>query len=184
MFTLLPPRSLSGYYELLKHDAVTRLGHIGRVLIGIVTGANSFFIINRQTAKQMGMSLDQLSLILSKFRFAPGLILRTNDLIDAYENEERCLLVNRRSIESAVFAIKRYLNTFPNHLIEENATFAKRSVWHSPDDGKIPDGFLPYMNHLGPRLVLNSARVNSTNTVHRLYFKPSTTIAEENSQRS
>jgi len=63
--------------------------------------------------------------------------------------------------------------------MKTNATFAKRSLWHCPDDGKLPDGFFPYMNHLGPRIVLNTAAVNSTNTIHRLYFKPSTTSLEK-----
>jgi len=179
MFTLLPHRSLSEYYELLKHGAITRLGNIVKVLIGIVTGANAFFVVDRQILKQMDIRFDQVSLILSKFRFAPGLILKTSDLLDAYENEERCLLVNRSSLERAASVVKKYFETFPKALIEENATFAKRSIWHCPDDGKIPDGFFPYMNHIGPRLVLNSAAVNSTNTVHRLYFKPSTTISEK-----
>jgi hypothetical protein len=73
--------------------------------------------------------------------------------------------------------VRKYLETFPKDLIEKNATFAKRSIWHCPDDGKIPDGFFPYMNHAGPRIVLNNTAVNSTNTIHRLYFNPSITVS-------
>jgi adenine-specific DNA methylase len=179
MYTLLPQRSFAEYYTLLQHPATTRLGDIAKVLIGIVTGANPFFVVDREILNQNDMRLDQVSLILSKFRFAPGLILRTDDLLDAYENEERCLLVSRSSLTQAASAVRNYFKSLPKGLIENNRTFAKRSVWHCPDDGKIPDAFFPYMNHIGPRLVLNSAAVNSTNTVHRLYFNPSTGISHK-----
>jgi adenine-specific DNA methylase len=179
MFTLLPRNSLSEYYELLQHNAVTSLGNIAKVLIGIVTGDNKFFVIDRQFANNIGISLKHLSFILSKFRFAPGLFFKTNDLVNAYENSDRCLLVNRQSIERSASVVRKYLETFPKDLIEKNATFAKRGIWHCPDDGKIPDGFFPYMNHTGPRIVLNNTAVNSTNTIHRLYFNPSITVSNK-----
>jgi adenine-specific DNA-methyltransferase len=178
-FTLLSRNDLSEYYEVLEHKSVLKLGDLASILIGIVTGANYFFVINRQSASRAGISFRELSLILSKFRFAPGLVLKRSDLLQAYENEERCLLLNRCYIERSALPVQRYLGTFPKDLIEKNATFAKRGVWHYPDDGKIPDGFFPYMNHLGPRIVLNSAAVNSTNTIHRLYFKSSTTSLQK-----
>ena len=37
--------------------------------------------------------------------------------------------------------------------------------------GSLPDAFFPVMRHLGPRLALNEARINCTNTLHRVYFK-------------
>jgi adenine-specific DNA-methyltransferase len=175
MFTLFSRGALSGYHELLEHESVTRLGNIAKILIGIVTGDNKFFVIDKQVAGENNISSKQLSFIFSKFRYAPGLLFRSSDLVDIYESGGRCLLVNRPSVERSASAVKAYLETFPKDLIETNATFAKRGVWHCPDDGKIPDGFFPYMNHAGPRIVLNNAEVNSTNTIHRLYF-PSTTI--------
>lgn len=179
MFTLFSRGSLSGYYELLEHESVTRLGNIAKILIGIVTGDNKFFVIDKEVAKQNNISPNQLTFIFSKFRFATGLILKASDLLDTYEDGGRCLLVNRPSIERSASAVKAYLETFPKDLIAKNATFAKRGVWHCPDDGKIPDGFFPYMNHTGPRIVLNDAAKNSTNTIHRLYFKTPITIANK-----
>jgi adenine-specific DNA-methyltransferase len=179
MFTVLSHKALAEYHELLKSESVTTLGKVAKVLIGIVTGDNGFFIIDRETAKKAGISLQQLSSILSKFRLAPGLILKPGDLMEARKSGERCLLVNRHFLERSAPAVKRYLERLPKDAIQKNATFAKRSIWHCPDDGKIPDGFFPYMNHIGPRLVLNSAAVNSTNTVHRVYFKPGITASEK-----
>jgi adenine-specific DNA-methyltransferase len=58
--------------------------------------------------------------------------------------------------------------------LRSNGTFKKRALWHRPDDGRIPDAFFPYMYHHGPRLILNEANTTSTNTIHRVYFKPNT----------
>jgi hypothetical protein len=69
-----------------------------------------------------------------------------------------------------------YTETFPVSLREHNRTFQKRqNRWLASDDGRIPDAFFSYMTHEGPRIALNSAKVNSTNSIHRVYFKPAIT---------
>jgi hypothetical protein len=59
----------------------------------------------------------------------------------------------------------------------KNRTFKKRKHWFKPDDLLYPDAFLTYMIHDGPRLVINDAKVNCTNSIHRVYFKNKTNKA-------
>jgi hypothetical protein len=172
---MLTDDTLTEYHGIARHTEVKKLGDLATILIGIVTGANHFFVMNRTRARQAKIPFVSLSLILSKFRFAPSLILSESDMLIAYKDDQNCLLISRPCLGRAALSVRRYFDAFPKALIDTNATFSKRGVWHEPDDGKIPDAFLPYMNHLGPRLVLNSALVNSTNTIHRVYFDPLTT---------
>jgi adenine-specific DNA-methyltransferase len=175
VLTMLTDDTLTEYHGIARHTEVKKLGDLATILIGIVTGANHFFVMNRTRARQAKIPFVSLSLILSKFRFAPSLILSESDMLIAYKDDQNCLLISRPCLGRAALSVRRYFDAFPKALIDTNATFSKRGVWHEPDDGKIPDAFLPYMNHLGPRLVLNSALVNSTNTIHRVYFDPLTT---------
>jgi hypothetical protein len=147
-----------------------KLGDYLDIKIGIVTGANDFFIKSEGDWKQYGIEGRATRTILSKFSQVSGLELTKGDLKNNRKNGLRCLLLeskdqNRRSPE-----VNHYLASFPTEKKDANSTFRKRSCWHCPDDGRVPDGFLTYMCDHGPRLALNPAKTTSTNTVHRIYF--------------
>lgn len=174
-FALMQEQDLSTFHRIASAPCVKQFGELARCLIGIVTGANLFFIINRQLQKTHAIPRRALKPILAKFSHAPGICLKKGDLVAAEDAGERCLLLNTdRSNKNP--AIEKYLETFPEEEKRKNATFAKRPVWHKPDDRKFPDAFLPYMHHTGPRLVLNTCGVNSTNTIHRIYFREKTSL--------
>jgi hypothetical protein len=146
------------------------LGDFVDVRIGVVTGANRFFVLERESVEQSALPEEGLEPIFSRFALAPGLFLTKSDLQAAIKAGERCLLLrtDRVSLSASVDA---YLRQFDDRAREKNVTFKKRPVWHQPVLGTIPEAFLSYMNATGPRIVINSAYSNSTNTVHRLYFK-------------
>lgn len=167
--------ALSFYNEIAANINTIHLGDIANILIGIVTGANKFFILNKDTARRNKIPEASLKKIFSKFAFATGIKLKKADFDQLMENNMRCLFVDSSRIKrnNALFA---YIDSFPKELKKLNATFEKRPVWHKSDDGRIPDAFLSYMNQEGPKLVLNYAKVNSTNTIHRIYFKQNLSV--------
>lgn len=168
---LLSPAVSKCIQQIAEARKIYTLGDIANVLIGIVTGANKFFIINSETAQRWQLPQKALRLILSRFNIAAGLRLKTSDIKTLAEKNFRCLLVDTSDMQEDDLALKVYLWSFPEELKQKNVTFDKRNVWHQPDDGRLPDAFFPYMHHYGPRLVMNHAGVTSTNTVHRVFFK-------------
>ncbi len=88
-------------------------------------------------------------------------------------------LVSSGKIGTATNDIENYLATYPEDKKASCSTFKKRAVWCQTDDGSVPDAFFPVMQHNGPRLLLNSARVNCTNSVHRGYFKTAKSETEK-----
>lgn len=154
-----------------RYAGVVRLGDLARISIGIVTGANRFFLLNRDRIDALKLPRRTLTHILGKLESAPGLRLTSSDLRSAERSGQRCLLLNPDQRDEEGQALKRYRRLWPKTKRKENVTFAKRPNWLCPDDGKRPDAFLPYMNHQGPRLILNLAHVNSTNTIHRVWFR-------------
>lgn len=147
------------------------LGDYARISIGIVTGANRYFVLNKTDVVDSGLQDHCFDYILSKFSIARGMQLSVQDLQNASDCGLRCYLLHTAGRELSA-EVSNYLARFPTEVLASNRTFKKRPIWHQPDDGQIPDGFFPYMNHIGPRIVLNTAGVNSTNTVHRVYFNP------------
>jgi len=166
---LVPGRYISTFRQIAQSKEVKRLGDVARIAIGIVTGDNQLFVINEETARRNNIPATSLKPILSKASIAHGMRLRAQDLAAARKAGIRCLLVDACQRHAAV---RRYFDAVPQSARLSNVTFSKRADWRIPDDGKTPDAFIPYMHHTGPRLVLNTSRVNSTNTIHRVYFKP------------
>lgn len=148
-----------------------RLGNYADVRVGLVTGDNKFFVLDRKSIKQNELNENQLIPILSKFIFSPGLSFKPEDHREIAKQGGRCFLVNVHDPKQAEKSIENYLDQFPEDKIATLSTFKKRKIWSHPDDSRLPDAFLPVMHHWGPRLVLNDARINCTNTLHRVYFK-------------
>ena len=161
---------------------VVQLGDLANIRIGIVTGANSFFVIDEAKANEHGLPDEALRPVLAKFAMAPGAVLTRADLASIRAKGGRLLLVDTDHADLAVKGsnLRDYLATFPRPKRHTNKTFRKRKLWHRPDDDRPPDAFFPYMYQHGPRLILNEVGTTSTNTIHRVYFKDdSLTIFED-----
>jgi adenine-specific DNA-methyltransferase len=155
--------------NLRSNEFYRSLGQVAKVQVGIVTGANSFFVIPDAARKTAGLSITDCKRVIGKFQAASGLDFADSDhanLIAAggsgYLVDSHGRLPNER--------IERYLNLFDEERRAAVSTFKKRTIWSEPDDRKLPDAFFPVMHHYGPRIVINAARCQCTNTIHRLYF--------------
>ena len=151
-------------------DIATLDGFV-EIKIGIVTGANDFFIINAQTSKEKGIPYSALKPILLKLSQSKGLELTSDDLKKNIEQNVRCLLLNTIGNNLKLKGVNSYLDTFPKDRLHKIATFKKRIYWHQPDDQNNPDAFFSYMCDYGPRMTLNTADTTCTNSVHRIFFK-------------
>jgi hypothetical protein len=148
---------------------VVRLGDRANVKIGIVTGDNRFFVISPSTAEKHDLQPGDWDFIFAKSKITSGVSLKEEDFRQAREDDQRCLLVTAQ--EGMSSQLQSYFSQKAEEEIEGNVTFGKRDDWRKPNDGEIPDAFFTYMQSLGPRLILNEAQVNSTNTIHRVDFK-------------
>lgn len=159
-----------GLFNQLATAAPTvRLGDLAKVQIGLVTGDNPFFVLNRAACIAANLGEDDCSRVLSKFRAATGISLSASDL-DIYDKVGgRSFLVQSGTAPMSQ-ALEAYLESYPAERREHVSTFRKRPHWSTISDGKTPDAFFPVMHHHGPRLVLNTDALNCTNTIHRVFF--------------
>ena len=160
--------------DLAKSTSATLLGDHVDIRIGLVTGNNKFFVLDESTRRQSHLNSNELLGILSKFKYARGLQFEEADHAESLRQGGRGYLVSCTTIEEASEYLKEYLNSYSLEDRKQCATFRKRSVWHHPDDGNVPDAFFPVMHHGGPRLVLNEGKYPCTNTIHRAFFKSDT----------
>lgn len=163
------PRVSDAIRRVEDECRVRRLGDVTEdVKIGIVTGDNRFFVIDRPEAQKRELENRDWKYIFAKSKITGGISVTQQDFQEAYQADERCLLVDGEGEASE--QLEKYFDQKSEDEIEGNVTFGKRENWRLPDDGNEPDAFFTYMQSLGPRLILNQAGVNSTNTIHRVYF--------------
>jgi hypothetical protein len=169
-YTHLSDQAKRCFDVLLSSETVMDLGDLAEIRIGIVTGANRFFVLDQATVEREGLLQDALTNIVPSLTKLGGLAVSRNDLAELASAGERCILVDTLRVERVSGRLKHYLARFPISARKENITFQKRDRWHEANDGAPPHAFLSYMSHKCPRLVLNTARTTSLNSVHRVYF--------------
>jgi hypothetical protein len=159
---------------LSDEDGVHPLSDFVRIRIGIVTGANKFFVLDEATAREKLLPSSVLRPILAKFGEAKGLSLTETDLKEIRQAGRRCLFVDTRAQDAIEGPLKQHLDSFPVEKLNKNKTFAKRPIWHQCDDGLVPDAFFPSMHASGPILVVNGAGITATNSLYRVYSNSGT----------
>lgn len=170
---LLDGPALLSYSEISGSPHTKLLGDLCSIRIGIVTGANKFFVLDERKAMLESIPEQAISFVLAKFHDARGIQLTPSDLEELKRDGKRCLLVDSSCVNKIGTSLKRYLDSFPEEERLNNKTFKKRKLWHQPNDHLTPDAFFSYMQADGPSIALNIARITSTNTIHRVYFKDS-----------
>ncbi|HTF18563.1 MAG TPA: N-6 DNA methylase [Chryseolinea sp.] len=140
------------------------------IRIGIVTGASKHVIISHAIAKSLKLKRSFYYPVLVNGKYFKNINL-TSNFFDIKEKERKFFLIDFEKLykkdRNRYYKIKELI---PQEVFE-NATFANRENWRKMDDNRIPQGIMVYHSINGPRIALNSAKVNVTNSIHRLFFK-------------
>jgi adenine-specific DNA methylase len=156
--TSLDSMADSIYREVLNSGLCARLSTIATVDIGVVTGANRYFVLLLDEAVRLGISSEYLVPIVERPRDVPGLRVA--------EDEAKFLLLLPPS-EIRQRSIRAYLDTGKSLGIDQRYKCRVRRFWYSvPLPKKRPDAFLPYMTGDAPRLIVNGGGAWSTNLLH------------------
>ncbi|EOU3039696.1 HsdM family class I SAM-dependent methyltransferase [Pseudomonas aeruginosa] len=170
--SFLERNSQQKFAEISKNTANIELESIARVNIGIVTGDTKFFIKQLSAWQNLGINREHYEFIVPKIRDINGLNLTNNQVQTLIDSDARCLILNTKT-KFLSAQVLSYLSSYPAEKLDL-ATYKKRPVWHQPNDHKVPDAFLTFLTHNGPRLLINSAKANCTNSVYRMFLKERT----------
>ncbi|HDM8167586.1 TPA: N-6 DNA methylase [Vibrio harveyi] len=172
---LLTDDARIAYESVLASGCAQPLGHYADIKIGMVTGANKYFIVNRLTADKFGLSDEVLTPVIGRFNSLSGIVHGKARQRKVEKDNHRCLLVcpTPEYMSDETNAVYRYLSQISEQERLTNRTFKKRPHWFAPGwgiDGIIPDAFLSYMIHRSPRMVVNQGKLNCTNSIHKVIF--------------
>lgn len=168
---LLRQSELRAYEECSHSSAFGRLQEYGRTDIGVVTGANSFFVIDEQSAAAAGIPNEDLRPAISKAEHVQGLRLTKADMARLGSARQASLLFYPANEEPRAASAK-YIRSGELIGLQNRYKCRTRQPWWRVPGVKVPDAFITYMSNETPRLALNEIKAVSTNTVHGVYLNP------------
>lgn len=157
-----------------KHAKLTRLGQLGSVDVGVVTGNNQFFVLNEEQVRALGLAEYTLPLV-GRTAQLPGLIFNKRDWLASCGAGISCHLLNLPSIPFSELpaAAKKYVQAGEENGVHTGFKCRIRKLWYIVPTLWPPDAFLFRQIHEYPKLVLNRAKATSTDTIHRVrYHQP------------
>jgi hypothetical protein len=153
------------YAEALALGVSVPLGSIASVDIGYVSGANDFFVLSRETAAHRMLPASVLTPTIRRPADVPGL--------EAANEHTRLLLDLVGKPQPTNKHLLAYLAEGEATGISDHYKCRVRRPWYAvPLPRWKPQAFLPYMNHHGPRLIVNDADAWSSNLLHGVTFRP------------
>jgi adenine-specific DNA-methyltransferase len=157
--TSINPEADTTYRALVASSAVQRLSELATVDIGVVTGANAYFVLSRSEAEAKGLPAEYLTEIVERPRDVPGLSVKPG--------ETSLLLLVPQGDPPLHPAVAKYLREGKKNGVPNGYKCRVRKFWYSvPLPRKRPQAFLPYMTGDAPRLIVNEQSSWSTNLLH------------------
>lgn len=165
----LSAREISFMRRLRESKDITSLSTYASVEVGIVTGKNQFFVVDKNLVEQYKLEEHVLPLI-GRTRHLKGAILSKKEWKEHSENQEKVHLftVDPECKQKLSASVKSYIQYGEEEGFHTGYKCSIRDQWYSVPSLWVPDAFFFRQIYDFPRVVLNKTKGTSTDTVHRM----------------
>jgi len=151
----------------LASPALVPLSEVANVQIGMVTGDRDFFLLDSERVPVPGRFLTS---VVTKPGQLPGTLFWPEDLRAV---PRRFLMTVPPEYSGGCEVLDSYLKEGETSGIAEKYKCRTRRPWYAVRRvGRPPDAFLGYCMKWRIRAAANLSGANSTNNIHRVYFRP------------
>lgn len=172
----LSDRAFSGLERAYRSEGIVPLGELADVDVGIVTGRNSFFAINRERAERVQLNGCAQPLV-GRTSSLRSIIFDKRDLAAHGERHPSVLIdLNGVAEEELSSALTEYIRLGEAAGIHTGYKCRIRRRWYDVPSIYVPDAFLFRQIHDAPLLVANEAGATSTDTIHRVRLKQKVSV--------
>lgn len=154
-----------------KSKGLVKLGKLADVDIGIVTGRNSFFVIDEK--RKNALAADNFSVpLVGRTGALKSLIFNESDF-EKYKVAHPAFLLNFNIAQTGDIpkSLLQYIAHGEKEGVNKGYKCRIRKRWFDVPSIYIPDAFLFRQIHRYPLMVVNEAKATSTDTVHRVRVK-------------
>ena len=151
-----------------KDHRLHRLGELAHVDIGIVTGRNSFFVLDRESVKKWHLEKFVIPLVgktasINSIKFGA-------DEFETHAATSPAYLLHLKDVPDSKFSknLIKYIKLGEQEDVHIGYKCGIRKRWYEVPSVYVSDGFLFRQIHRYPLLVVNDSRVACTDTIHRV----------------
>jgi adenine-specific DNA-methyltransferase len=176
-FYFLDQEEIDFLENIAEKRNIPTIGKFAKVEVGITTGANDFFTVPLTTVEEYGLQ-DYARPMVGRSVQVNSVIFTDEDWgKNKYSKSKSHLLVfpSREYLDPNNGAIK-YIKAGENLGINKGYKCGIRDDWFVVPSLKISAALFIRRNNLYPRLIINQAEAYTTDTMHRVFVRPTTNI--------
>ncbi len=138
------------------------------IQVGVVTGKNDFFILNKEKEKVYNL-FDSTIYLVKRSNYLKGLIFTENDLDEIYNSNLDCKMFYPKDItfDNLDLESQNYIKFGEENKMHSGYKCRKRKKWYIVPSVRHSQGFALRQVHNFPKLVSNKTLTTSSDTVHR-----------------
>lgn len=151
-----------------------KISQFGDISPGIVTGANSFFILNQEKIDKLKTPATHILPIIMKSSSIPPLLSFTSlDFENTISKNNRTHLLNLNGLAHESFSkeLVAYIAKGEEEKINERYKCKKRRRWYDVPIIKKGDVCFFKRYHIIPRIIVNAAQLHTTDIIYNIRFK-------------
>ena len=167
----LEPAEIELLREAKRHPLLARLGQIGCVDVGVVTGNNSHFVLSEAESQAWNLGAHTIPLVARTAQL-PGIVYTRDEWNSNRIGAIGCHLLNLpdANIGDLPEAARAYVEHGETSDAHIGFKCRNRKRWYIVPSLWVPDAFLFRQIHAYPKMVTNAAGATSTDTIHRVRF--------------
>ena len=172
MKVLLTPQELLIFETVKESPLIKRFSEIATVDVGIVTGANDFFLVNDDVVKTFSLQ-DYIRPMFGRSQHCAGIIY---DKKAHSQNREKGLPTNFVMLEDDnskkyPMPVQQYLKQGEKDKLHTRYKCRIRTPWYKVPSVYATEIGMLKRSHNFPRLILNTAKAFTTDTAYRIQPK-------------
>ena len=149
----------------------TKFSDLALINVGITTGNNTYFSVDKATNERYDLSSVTLPLI-GRSSHAHGIYFTDIDWQENIQDNKRAMLISFPDTPYEAYPAKHkeYIELGEKNGENKGYKCSIRDRWYIVPSIWIPDAFFLRRNNLYPKFVLNRCNAVSTDTMHRIKF--------------
>lgn len=150
-----------------QYNRLVPFSKYAKVMRGIATGANDFFVFNQSKAKEYGIEPQYLLSCVCKCADVKGQLFTKKDFDLLMEKDKNVFLLNASKDMNS--EVQSYLMKGKSEGIDKKYLTASRNPWYALEKRPPAPIWVSVFNRKGLRFVRNYANVSNLTTFHCVY---------------
>ena len=167
---LKPEIKWRAYYQeqnAKKYRNLVPFSNYGKVVRGIATGSNEYFMFNQSKAEKLGIDKKYLLPCIAKAIDVQNPFFTQKDFEDLQQNDKSVFLFN--GINSENIKVKEYIKFGEEMEVNKAFLTASRNPWYSLENRPPAPIWVSVFNRNGLRFIKNEAQISNLTTFHCIY---------------